>query len=183
MYRPAPVRGFPRAGDEARCSVANAVGKLTNPTFASPPLRPLPEQPILGLFWVGEMRLAAAVALLAAAVRAAPVYPHGRRLEEQRAVHEQAVHEQAQSTCIAADNYLNAQYTVKLQVGTPKQELHVVPDTGSFEVVLSSKECTGCGGHRKFDREASTTFTPRCQGNGGDELRAGTPSRRPCTTR
>ena len=107
------------------------------------------------------MRLAAAVALLAAAVRAAPVYPHGRRLEEQRAVHEQAVHEQAQSTCIAADNYLNAQYTVKLQVGTPKQELHVVPDTGSFEVVLSSKECTGCGGHRKFDREASTTFTPK----------------------
>lgn len=64
-------------------------------------------------------------------------------------------------TCVAADNYLNAQYTVKVNVGTPPQELHVVPDTGSFEVVLSSKECTGCGAHRRFDRQASKTFSSK----------------------
>lgn len=60
--------------------------------------------------------------------------------------------------CLEADNFLNAQYTVKIQVGTPPQDMHVVADTGSFEGVFASAECTGCGNHLRFDRGASQSF-------------------------
>ena len=64
-------------------------------------------------------------------------------------------------TCVEADNFLNAQYTVKVGVGTPPQELSVVADTGSFEGVFASAECTGCGQHHRFDRSQSTSFNAK----------------------
>ena len=36
-------------------------------------------------------------------------------------------------TCVQADNFLNAQYTVPVGVGTPEQYLSCVMDSGSFE--------------------------------------------------
>ena len=54
------------------------------------------------------------------------------------------------STCVEAHNFLNAQYTVPVNVGTPAQTLHVVADTGSFEGVFASAECVGCGKHLRF---------------------------------
>ena len=63
-----------------------------------------------------------------------------------------------QHTCVRADNYENAQYTVPLHIGSPRQTLHVVPDTGSFEVVLASAECEGCGDHVRYARNNSSTF-------------------------
>ena len=61
-------------------------------------------------------------------------------------------------TCVEADNFLNAQYTIKAHVGTPPQELNVVADTGSFEAVFASSECTGCGNHQRFNRGESHSF-------------------------
>ena len=61
-------------------------------------------------------------------------------------------------TCLEADNYLNAQYTVPVHVGTPPQVMNVVADTGSFEGVFASAECTGCGQHHRFDRANSVSF-------------------------
>ena len=61
-------------------------------------------------------------------------------------------------TCVQADNFLNAQYTVPVGVGTPEQYLNCVMDSGSFELLLSSAECIGCGKHRKFNRSLSTTL-------------------------
>jgi len=64
-------------------------------------------------------------------------------------------------TCVRAENFGNAQYTVPLHIGSPWQTLHVVPDTGSFEVVLASAECKGCGHHIRYARGNSSTFRSR----------------------
>ena len=46
-------------------------------------------------------------------------------------------------------------------VGSPPQVLDAVPDTGSFEMIISSSECEGCAPHKLFDRSKSSTFQPR----------------------
>jgi len=61
-------------------------------------------------------------------------------------------------TCVNSKNYANAQYTVAVHVGTPMQTLNAVPDTGSFELMMTAKGCSGCEGHVMFDRHNSTTF-------------------------
>ena len=64
-------------------------------------------------------------------------------------------------TCLSATNFLNAQYTVSIGVGTPPQNLSCVMDTGSFELLVASDECTGCGDHKKYRHPASSTFEPK----------------------
>jgi len=64
----------------------------------------------------------------------------------------------AGDTCVLSKNYANAQYTVPVQVGTPTQTLNAVPDTGSFELMMTSTECAGCDGHVQFNSKNSTTF-------------------------
>ena len=64
-------------------------------------------------------------------------------------------------TCVRAENFLNAQYTVPVGVGTPEQSLRCVMDSGSFELLLAASECNGCGKHRKFDRSVSSTIRPK----------------------
>ena len=66
----------------------------------------------------------------------------------------------ASEDCLNADNFLNAQYTVKLQLGTPPQTLKVVPDTGSFELLVPTTACaeTCQGNHTLFDPARSSTF-------------------------
>ena len=64
-------------------------------------------------------------------------------------------------TCVQASNFLNAQYTVPVGVGTPPQEFMCVMDTGSFELMVASSECTGCARHRKFVRSESSTTRPK----------------------
>ena len=61
-------------------------------------------------------------------------------------------------TCVLSTNFANAQYTVPVKVGTPAQTLNAVPDTGSFELMMTSTECVGCDKHPKFDKSKSTTF-------------------------
>ena len=69
---------------------------------------------------------------------------------------------QAQTACVTASNFMNAQYTVGLQIGSPAQTLSVVPDTGSSDLLVASTECVGCGGtHALFDRNKSLTFLTR----------------------
>lgn len=67
-----------------------------------------------------------------------------------------------QSACVTANNFMNAQYTVGLQIGNPAQTLSVVPDTGSSDLLVASTECVGCvGAHTLYDRNKSTTFLTR----------------------
>ena len=62
------------------------------------------------------------------------------------------------STCVLSKNFENSQYTVALAVGTPGQTLNAVPDSGSFELIMTSTECVGCDGHRRFDKSNSSSF-------------------------
>lgn len=64
-------------------------------------------------------------------------------------------------TCVTSKNYMNAQYTVEVQVGSPPQTMDAVPDTGSFELILASTGCEGCAPHKLFDREQSNSFSNR----------------------
>ena len=58
-------------------------------------------------------------------------------------------------------NFANAQYTVVAKLGAPEQQqLSVVPDTGSFNLLVASTLCTdrGCQAHRRFDAAHSRSF-------------------------
>jgi hypothetical protein len=64
------------------------------------------------------------------------------------------------ATCVKMDNHWNAQYTLPVMLGTPSQKLEVVPDTGSFSLVLVSTLCTdsACQEHARFDVNSSSTY-------------------------
>ena len=63
-------------------------------------------------------------------------------------------------TCVSMDNYWNAQYTVSVSIGNPPQKIQVVPDTGSFALVLDSSLCTskGCTSHAQFNPSKSKNY-------------------------
>ncbi|KAL1508024.1 hypothetical protein AB1Y20_007621 [Prymnesium parvum] len=61
-------------------------------------------------------------------------------------------------TCVLSTNYGNSQYTAEIRVGTPAQTLHAIPDSGSFELLMTSTACKGCDGHPKFDASLSSSF-------------------------
>ena len=63
-------------------------------------------------------------------------------------------------TCVSMDNYWNAQYTVSVSIGNPPQKIQVVPDTGSFALVLDSSLCdsVGCQAHHQFTPAHSHTY-------------------------
>lgn len=62
------------------------------------------------------------------------------------------------AVCTQMTNFMNTQYTVRLSVGTPSQTLHVVPDTGSRELIVSSTKCgSDCPNRNKYDARLSST--------------------------
>jgi hypothetical protein len=66
-------------------------------------------------------------------------------------------------------NYVNSQYTVRVELGSPPQTLQAIPDTGSYELLVASTACEDdCGGgnHTLFDAATSSTLL-YSSGNGG----------------
>ena len=63
-------------------------------------------------------------------------------------------------TCVRMNNFYDAQYTTKVLIGTPRQVLNSVPDTGSFDLVVASVRCKdrSCLQHTLFDPNQSTSF-------------------------
>jgi len=61
---------------------------------------------------------------------------------------------------IAIKDYLNAQYFIEAEVGTPAQKFTVVPDTGSSNLWLYSKKCWSipCWTHPLYDNSKSSTY-------------------------
>lgn len=57
-------------------------------------------------------------------------------------------------------DYMNTQYFVEVQVGTPAQSFTVVPDTGSSNLWIYSSTCNSvvCWYHDKFDASKSSTY-------------------------
>jgi len=57
-------------------------------------------------------------------------------------------------------DYMNAQYFITAEVGTPAQSFTVVPDTGSSNLWLYSKSCWSlpCWYHPTFDAKKSSTY-------------------------
>jgi len=57
-------------------------------------------------------------------------------------------------------DYMNAQYFIDVEVGTPAQKFTVVPDTGSSNLWLYSKKCWSipCWTHPLYDNSKSSTY-------------------------
>merc|ERR1719276_748282 len=57
-------------------------------------------------------------------------------------------------------DYMNAQYFITAEVGTPAQSFTVVPDTGSSNLWLYSKSCWSlpCWYHALYDNKKSSTY-------------------------
>jgi len=61
------------------------------------------------------------------------------------------------------ENSYNTQYSATISIGSRDQELRIIPDTGSFELVIPSILCntTSCLVHQRFDPYASSSFKPK----------------------
>jgi len=61
---------------------------------------------------------------------------------------------------VVIKDYLNAQYFIEVEVGTPSQTFTVVPDTGSSNLWLYSHSCWSipCWYHDTYDHKKSSTF-------------------------
>lgn len=64
---------------------------------------------------------------------------------------------EAHESRLELSNYLDLQYYARVRVGTPPQEITGIIDTGSFELVVFSTACHGCGTAAAFDGGASGT--------------------------
>lgn len=61
---------------------------------------------------------------------------------------------------VAITDFMNAQYFIEVEVGTPGQKFTVVPDTGSSNLWLYSKSCWAipCWYHALYDHKKSSTY-------------------------
>lgn len=61
---------------------------------------------------------------------------------------------------IALNNIKNTQYVGTIGIGTPKQDIHVIFDTGSANLWVTSSKCTSdaCSMHEGYDHEKSSTY-------------------------
>lgn len=59
-------------------------------------------------------------------------------------------------------DYMNAQYYVEIEIGTPKQKFKVCPDTGSSNLWVPSQQCSSlpCWFHTRYNSAKSSTYLP-----------------------
>lgn len=64
------------------------------------------------------------------------------------------------TSSIPMKNYMNTQYFVEVQLGTPPQTFTVIPDTGSSNLWVYSSKCTAivCWYHQTYDADKSSTY-------------------------
>ena len=103
-------------------------------------------------------------AALIAAVNAGKIPLHKAELtvadiEAQRMFYEYHA-EEIVGGSLPVKDYMNTQYFVTIQVGTPAQEFTVVPDTGSSNLWMYSSSCysIACLRHNRFKSKKSSTF-------------------------
>ncbi len=62
---------------------------------------------------------------------------------------------------VPVKDYMNTQYFVDVEIGTPAQTFTVVPDTGSSNLWIYSSKCWNlvCLYHSKYDASKSSTYT------------------------
>lgn len=62
---------------------------------------------------------------------------------------------------VELDNFLHTQFFSPISIGSPPQEFKVVMDTGSADLWVPGKDCSGgCFVHHKYDDKSSSTSQP-----------------------
>jgi len=63
---------------------------------------------------------------------------------------------------VVVTDFMNAQYFINVDVGTPAQSFTVVPDTGSSNLWMYAEDCHAipCWYHPKFNNKKSSTYKP-----------------------
>ena len=62
-------------------------------------------------------------------------------------------------TCVTSKNYMNAQYTVEVQVGSPPQTMNVIFDTGSSNLwVDAATEVFTSDSHSHYAHRDSSSY-------------------------
>lgn len=68
----------------------------------------------------------------------------------------------SKSSSLPIFNYLNSQYYIEIEIGTPPQKFKVVPDTGSSNLWVPSSKCKSlaCWFHSNYFSYRSSTYIP-----------------------
>lgn len=61
-------------------------------------------------------------------------------------------------TCLLICLTQNAEYYGPISLGNPKQTFSVIFDTGSSNLWIPSKKCSGCGSHKLYDSSSSSSY-------------------------
>ncbi len=106
--------------------------------------------------------LAVTFAACASAIHKVPMHKLERTARQSMSIDDKVMAMSSASPSSPVHNYQDAQYYIDITLGSDKQAFRVVPDTGSSNLWVPSKECKwsqiSCKLHQRYDHESSKTY-------------------------
>ncbi len=108
------------------------------------------------------LALVVAFAACAAAIHKVPMHKMERTARQSMSLEDKILAASASTPSSPVHNFQDAQYYIDITLGSDKQAFRVVPDTGSSNLWVPSKECKiteiSCELHRRYDHGSSKTY-------------------------
>ena len=106
--------------------------------------------------------LVVAFAACAAAIHKVPMHKLERTVRQSMSLEDKVIAVSSSTPSSPVHNYQDAQYFIDISLGSDKQVFRVVPDTGSSNLWVPSKECKwtqiSCRLHHRYDHDSSKTY-------------------------